>query len=539
MLNKFFIQKFLPLFLGVLGVTSIVHGAHAATINIDSSLALSSTDYRMIHHEIDGQDYLFVAGGEDGVLIYAIADSGVSSSPTSTINTAGTAVDIAANGDYLYIADSSAGSGFNTRGHMFIYNIANPASPQLTYDYSVSFTSIQSVEVNNAGTTAYVGDRLYGVHVLDVGDHSNPTELSVYEDGLSAIDMTIDGNTLYILQSFSEGATGYVYVLDVSSPSSPAALGGGSISYTANELVVQNNVLYVAAGAEGFQAYDYTNPSNPTLTASYDTTGSTNALTFLSDNVAIIADGSGGVDVLSVAQGSATLLTESTQTELNTAVDAVTVGDRIFILANGIYEISLSYSFDVSGSANGDSETITVTESGNDWCTITVNDGTLGAQAFLADMNGDGVMHEIVTAPVGKTKQPRMRLYDVESCAQLSSVKLSDSDKKQQYTLGVQNYYTTNEASEIIAARVFEKDDTYQLSLAAYFVKTDNTFSKKASITENPTQKKFYTEGFKIKFNTEKSYPIIIQAKNSSDIKVKYQLKKKNDGSFTLKKKTA
>lgn len=537
MLNKFFIQKFLTLFFGAIGVMTVAHSAQAATINVDSSLSLSSTDYRMIHQEIGGEDYLLIAGGEDGVLIYAIADSGVSTTPTATINTSGTAVDIATNGDYLYIADSSAGSGLNTRGHMLIYNIATPASPQLTYDYSVNFTSLQSVEVNSSGTTVYVGDRVYGVHVLDVGDHSNPTELSLYEDGLSAIDMAIDENTLYILQSFSEGETGYIYVLDVSSPSSPAALGGGSISYTANELVIQNNVVYVAAGAEGFQAYDYTNPSNPTLTASYDTTGSTNGISFLSDNIAIIADGSGGVDILSIAQGSATLLTESTQTELNTAVSAVTVDDRIFILANGIYEISLAYTFDVTGSDNGDAETITVTESGSDWCTITVNDGTLGAQAFLADMNGDGIAHEIVTAPVGKTKQPRMRVYDVQSCTQLSSVKLSDSDKKQQYTIGVENYYTTTDASEIIAARVFEKNDAYQLTLAAYFVKTDNTFSKKASITENPTQKKFSTEGFKIKFNTEKSYPIIIQAKNSSDVKVKYQLKKKNDGSFVLKKK--
>ena len=331
-------------------------------------------------------------------------------------------------------------------------------------------------------------------------------------------------------------------MVDFTTPSAPASLGGGSISYNTNEIVVDGNFVYVSSGAEGLQIYDYSSPANPSLLGTYDSAGALNGFAAISGTtLATVVDGSGGVDMLSLESPSSLIIvaeSSSDQAQLNSAVDVVIIDQRLFILSGGIYELELQYSFSVTGSGSGEDQIITVLEGGQTWCIITMADGNIGAQALLADVNGDGSALDIVTAPVDKTKKPFLRVYDAFGCSQLSEKKLSDSDQKQQFVLGVDNYYTDTKASEIIAARSFEKDDANQLRIVAYFVKSDNTISKKANVTENPTAKQFVQEGIKVKFKTDKSYPIIIQAQETTDVKVKYQLKKKSDGSFVLKKKT-
>lgn len=517
--------------------------AQAASFDIVSSASLTSTVYHMLHHEISGTDYLIVAAGEDGVLIYKVTDSGIAATPTATISTNGTAQDVAVSGNTLYIADGSSGSGLNTKGHVLFYNIASPASPQLLYDYSLTFGAFQTVEVSDSGTILFAGDKLTGVYVIDVSNTTAPTVLSTYGDGLAAVDLDATGTKLYIAQSIAEGEIGYLYVVDFTTPSAPASLGGGSISYNTNELTVDGNFVYLASGAEGLQIYDYSSPTNPSLLGTYDSDGSLNGFTAITGTtLAAVADGSGGVDMISLESSSApTLVAESSsdQTQLNTAVDAVIIDQRLFVLSAGIYELELQYDFTVTGSDSGEKQVIAVIEGGDIWCRIAVADGTLGAQAFLADVNGDGNALDIVTAPVDKTKKPRLRIFDALSCSLQSEKKLSDSDQKQQFVLGVGNYYSDTKTSEIIAARPFEKDGANQLALFAYFVKADNSISKKANVTENPTSNEFIQENIKVKFKTDKSYPIIIQAKTTTDVKVKYQLKKKSDGSFILKKKEA
>lgn len=515
--------------------------AQAASFDIVSSVSLTSTVYHMLHHEISGTDYLIVAAGEDGVLIYEVTDSGIAATPTVTISTNGTAQDVAVSGTMLYIADGTSGAGLNTKGHVLFYNIASPVSPQLMYDYTLSFGNFQSVEVSDSGTILFAGDRLTGVYVIDVSNAAAPTVLSTYEDGLAAVDLEATGTKLYIAQSVPEGEVGYLYVVDFTTPSAPASLGGGSISYNTNEVTVDGNFVYVASGAEGLQIYDYSSPTNPSLLGTYDSVGSLNGFAAIAGTtLAAVADGSGGVDMISLESPSTpTIVAESSsdQAQLNSAVDAVIIDQRLFVLSAGMYELELQYDFTVTGSASGEDQIITVLEGGETWCTITVADGALGAQAFLADVNGDGTALDIVTAPVNKTKKPRLRIYDAFGCNLHSEKKLSDSDQKQQFVLGVGNYYSDTKASEIIAARPFEKNDANQLALFAYFVKADNSISKKANVTENPTANQFVKEGIKVKFKTDKSYPIIIQAKTTTDVKVKYQLKKKSDGSFVLKKK--
>lgn len=516
--------------------------AQAASFDITSSVALSSTVYHMIYDEISGQDYLIIAAGEDGVLIYQVTDSGIAATATATINTNGAVVDVVTYGDTLYIADSSSGSGLNSKGHVYFYNIATPASPTLVYDYSTNFGNYQTVEVSDTGTILFAGDKINGVQVIDVSNPSAPSTLSSYEDGAASVDLEATGTKLYIAQSVAEAETGYLYVVDFTDPSALVSLGGGSISYNTNEIGVDGSYVYVASGAEGVKIFDYSSPSNPSLLGTYDSAGSANGFATVPDSsLAAVADGSGGVDMISIATVSSPTLvaaSSSDQTQLQTAVDVVVTDDNsLLILSNGIYELELQYSFSVTGSASGEKEKITVLESDETWCTITVNSGSIGAQAFLADVNGAGDALEIVTAPVDKTTKPKLRVYDAFGCTELSEKKLSAADQKQQYVIGVANYYTDNSQSEIIAARVFQKDDADQLKIVAYFVKTDNTISQKTTVTENPTETKFYKEGIKVKFKTDKSYPIIIQASSSSDVKVKYQLKKKSDGSYALKKK--
>jgi len=516
--------------------------ANAASMNITNSVPItSSTLYRMVHHTIAEEDYLLVAAGEDGLFIYQVSENGVESTPVSTIDTAGTAMDVVAHGNYVYVADKYSGTLFNRSGHVLIYDISHPTNPTLAFDYSIPFADIEAVELSEDGTTLYVADKLTGLYIVNVTTPTSPVDSGTYPEGSSTVDMAISGTRLFTLQTFDEAQYAAIQVIDVTNSTDIPVLGQGSADYSANEMTLDDNILYLSNGSVGLSIYDYTTPANPTLLGTLATDGSASAFTLTDSGLGLAADASGGVAAISVINTTAPQAiakNSAEQTQLNAAVDVVSFNDRLFVLSEGIYELSLSFSFAVAGSKKGAEEKIVVTEGENTWCTITVSDGKNGAQAAIADVNGNGVAYEIVTAPVGKTAKPKLRVFNAMSCSLLSKTKLSDSDSAQKYTIGVGNYYTGTSRSEIVAIRAYTKDDQPYAKIQTYFVNaTDNSLKKKASFTDKKSYKQFTSEGFTITIKPDKSYPLIIKAKESTNKKSKFKLKKKDDGSYVLKKK--
>src|SRR3989339_210089 len=517
--------------IGLLKITPV----QAAEIEIKNSVVISSTSYHLIYHEISGNQYLLTAGGEDGLLIYQMTEDGLSSDPVGTFDTDGSAMDVTAYGNYAYVADHYTQNGPIIKGHLLTLDISDPANPQLVNDYQVTLGNFQTVAISADGSTLYAGDKISGIHILDVSDPTTPIFLSSYSLGSAAADLAVVDTTLYILQIFD--TAGGILVVDFSNPTAPTALGGESVYADANELTVAGSVVYVANGATGLTAYDFSNPASPTLLSNFDTGGSARAFAVLNPTTGVIADGSGGVYVIATANTSA--LAERAQSSdalLTSATDVVVVDGRIFVLSAGIQELTLTYTFSAQGSGNGAEEAIAVKDGSAAWCTIDVSDQKVGAKVFLGDYNNDGLAYEIAEAPIGKIKKPKIRVYDAVSCELLSQKKMSDSDKKQQFKMKGGNYYGSDTSQdEIVATRVFTKDDVPQIKLLAYFLNTSNELKLKKSTTF-ATNKKMESQGYKLQLTEGKKWPIVIKAKNDTSVQEKYKLEKK-DGNFKWKKK--
>lgn len=511
--------------------------AHAATLaGVEKSVELSSTLFHMIAHQVGNDRYLIVAAGEDGVHLYKITDSGFESSPTATIDTDGTAMDVVAYSNTLYIADKNSGSGFSSKGHVLTYDISTPASPELLNDYTANLGTFQSVALSSDGNTLYAGDKLSGVHIIDVTDPENQELIEIYGDGLSAVDLQVSGTTLYLLQTFTTGEAGAIQIVDASNTDDMSLLGSIVTANDANEFVYNSSgVLSLSNGSSGLSFYDVSNPSSISLLGTQDTDGSAKAVDTVRGTFTLLADGSNGV--ILIRTGGGVTVIDSENSTIASAVDVVALDNAFYVLSQGIHYVPMEYAFDASGTKDGKAEKVTVTEGGSDWCTIAVSDKKVGAYAFAADVTGDG-HQDIIEAPKGAIKKPKVRVYDSlgESCPLFSKKKLNDSDKKKKFVTKVGQYYGSDTSKqEIVSARTFEKDGEYKLQLIALFVNSEGKVKQKKK-KSFVVKKKLVKQGITLKIKAGKSYPIVAQAKDDADKKEKFKLVKKN-GEFKLKKK--
>ena len=82
----------------------------------------------------------------------------------SVVNTPGSALGVAVEGSYAYVADGD--SGFQ------VIDLSNPASPQIVGSVD---TPGYTYDVAASGTYAYVADGYSGLQVVDVTNPASPT----------------------------------------------------------------------------------------------------------------------------------------------------------------------------------------------------------------------------------------------------------------------------------------------------------------------------------------------------------------------------
>lgn len=531
---KHILTSFFISLIGVLGYTQLTQ---AATLDVANSTSFSGTGHRIVMITNNDIDYAVVAA--DDVMVYQLSDDAAPSLVGSYVTT-GTAYDVAVSSDlqYLYIADGSTTTTTSciavcipvttVKGHVLVLSMANPTAPALVADYSQNLGNFQALEL--VGTTLYAADVTTGLHVINVANPAAPTQVAVLSDYLAGNDLTSDGTYLFMLIPLY-GITG---IFDITTPTTPTYVGTVVVYTNASQLLAENNVLYVSDGDNGLSAYDYAvSITLPVLLGTYNTPGTTQGFT-LHNGLGYIADNTGGVVAINASTpANMTAIATSTAVELESAHDVVYAGKYAYVLTDMIlYQVALNFDFSVKGSKDGKVGNVTIYDGDNVWLTVAAYSKEVGAQAFLGDVNKDGLA-EVVTAPVGKMKNPKMQIYDPILGTLLSSKKLSTDDTKRQFVLGVGDYYKPESQAEIVASELSSGD----LKLSAYFVKTDNSIKQKATYSEADAMDQFITEGYKIKIKSDKSYPIILQAKESTDVKEKFQLKKNSDGSFMFLKK--
>ena len=172
-------------------------------------------------------------------------------------NDVGDVWDSQVDGDYIYLANFSGG--------ISIVDISDKTSP----------TEVGSLATTRAYDIFYLNDYLYvadytsGMRIIDVSDKTNPTLVSTIYSGTNTSlhyygEINVVGNYAYI------AAYKNFYIYDVSNVNSPSLVSTYSCAAGCNDFVIDGDYVYLANSFYGLQILDVSNPASPSLTDSYD-----------------------------------------------------------------------------------------------------------------------------------------------------------------------------------------------------------------------------------------------------------------------------
>lgn len=190
-------------------------------------------------------DYAYIADWTNGLVIIDISNT-AGPITEGTCNTPGSAFGVAVAGDYAYVADQSEG--------LQIIDISNPASPAIVGSYN---TSGNAYDVILWGNLAYVADGSGGLVIIDISDPLSPSLLGSHNHGSEVYQILSEGDYLYIRSDIVGG----VYIFDVSAPSLPDSIS--TLSASGWRFDISGDFAFVAEST-CICIYDVSDPSNPT-----------------------------------------------------------------------------------------------------------------------------------------------------------------------------------------------------------------------------------------------------------------------------------
>jgi hypothetical protein len=168
--------------------------------------------------------------------------------------------DVAAWGDYVYIAELWAG--------MEIIDVHNPALPVRVGEYLTMDVQLgQAVAVT--GEYAFLADDWQGLHIIDISNPAMPERVGRYggyEEGPTPVGVAVrDG---YAFLACGEDG---LLVLDVSDPAAPQQAGCAPTLGYARSVAVSGGYAWVAADYAGVELIDISNPILPARVGGYTT----------------------------------------------------------------------------------------------------------------------------------------------------------------------------------------------------------------------------------------------------------------------------
>jgi len=135
------------------------------------------------------------------------------------------------------------------------------------------------------------------------------------------------GNAVITVTNAGFNATSTVVVLQFS----PTPLSFLYLPGSANALALSGGFALVAAGSEGVQVVDISDPNHPVLAASYDTPGNANDIR-ISGNLAFVADGLDGLRILDISSPT-NLVSVGSLGSLGEAWDLAVSGQYVYVAA--------------------------------------------------------------------------------------------------------------------------------------------------------------------------------------------------------------
>jgi len=122
------------------------------------------------------------------------------------------------------------------------------------------------------------------MHILDVSNPSNISEVSFFEFQFTPLAVLVNGNYAYLGDGVKDwhwgGAGGWIKIVDIAIPSNPVLVGeyydiGGPMDlvFYPTDLALQGNYLYVANEVGSLRVFDVSDPTNPVVISNTSTFG--------------------------------------------------------------------------------------------------------------------------------------------------------------------------------------------------------------------------------------------------------------------------
>ncbi len=225
---------------------------------------------------------------------------------------------------------------FGDGNTMRIVNVNDPANPVPLSTFSLPGNKISGIHVS--GDYAYIANQNDGLHILDIGDLTDPTEVSTvsgwimdvkivdeyayitdYWRGLLIYDVrdpsvplytgecnyARDEASAYAIAADIKGTNAYVasctlglIVVDISDPAEPAQRGASEEQFEGMGIAVYGDYAYVTDGNYGLRIFDVSVPSYPDEIGFYPTKYASKAA--VDGNNAYISSGYEGLRVLNI-----------------------------------------------------------------------------------------------------------------------------------------------------------------------------------------------------------------------------------------------
>ena len=157
----------------------------------------------------------------------------------------------ATQGNFTYVA---------AFGLLHVIDISTPSNPLLISSLETPYTA---VDVAANGDFIYVADNLGGLRIIDISTPASPVEVgfsdTFFASGGSingAVGVSISGNYAYVANS-----TSGLRILDISNPASPVETGFYDSPDFAQGVYVRDNYAYLADGSSGLRIIDVSNPA--------------------------------------------------------------------------------------------------------------------------------------------------------------------------------------------------------------------------------------------------------------------------------------
>lgn len=139
--------------------------------------------------------------------------------------------------DYLYVAQGIHG--------MLVYDVSDPNDIDCTDTLDNIFGTALGIAVS--GDYAFLADRGQGLRVVDVSDRTNITEVEQYKDWGSVYDVNIVGNTAYL------GTSSGLVILDIGNPLALEEIGLDLRLDNCRSAIPKDDFVLVASGGSGLQ----------------------------------------------------------------------------------------------------------------------------------------------------------------------------------------------------------------------------------------------------------------------------------------------